>query len=70
MEFITVLEQELRHLSHIVFDKEYEPIKPGDVHKTYASINELNKLTGFKPTTHIREGLRKFIEWYKECLKH
>src|SRR5690554_234481 len=68
MEFITVLEQELSRAfnKHIVFDKEYEPIKPGDVHKTYASINELNKLTGFKPTTHIREGLRKFSEWYSK----
>lgn len=68
MEFITVLEQELSRAfnKHIVFDKEYEPIKPGDVHKTYASIDELNKLTGFKPTTHIREGLRKFSEWYYE----
>src|SRR5690554_6587316 len=72
MEFITTMEQELSRAYNkdIVFDKEYEPIKPGDVHKTYASIEELNKLTEFKPTTHIREGLRKFSEWYKECLKH
>lgn len=68
MEFITTLEQEFSRAFNkcVVFDKEYEPIKPGDVHKTYASIDELNKLTGFKPTTHIREGLKKFSEWYYE----
>src|SRR5690554_2577577 len=71
MEFITTLEEELSKAfnKEIIFNKEYEPIKPGDVHKTYASIDELNKLTGFKPTTSVREGLKKFSEWYYEYRK-
>lgn len=66
MEFITTLEEELSRAfnKEIIFKKEFEPIKPGDVHKTYASIDELNKLTGFKPVISIKEGLSRFSEWY------
>lgn len=66
MEFITTLEEELTIAFNkkIEFNKEYESIKQGDVHKTYASIDELHKLIGFSPITSIKIGLRKFSEWY------
>lgn len=42
------------------------PIQPGDVIETHADITEINKLIGFRPSTTIEEGLKKFIDWYKE----
>ncbi|MBP1969184.1 nucleoside-diphosphate-sugar epimerase [Virgibacillus natechei] len=42
------------------------PMQPGDVQATYADIDELTDVTGFKPTTTIDEGLKKFVEWYRE----
>lgn len=42
------------------------PMQPGDVLETYADIVDINKLIGFKPSTSIEEGLKKFIDWYKE----
>ncbi len=41
------------------------PLQPGDVPKTYANIDALTNLTGFKPTVGIEEGIRRFVEWYK-----
>lgn len=66
MDFIKTLEECLTNASgkKVEFKKEFEPIKPGDVHKTYASIKELEELVGFKPKTSIKEGLTKFSEWY------
>ena len=45
---------------------EFLPMQPGDVYKTYASIEKLNKAVGYEPTTPISVGLPKFVEWYKE----
>jgi UDP-glucuronate 4-epimerase len=42
------------------------PAAPGDVPVTYASIDALQKATGFKPKTSIKEGLQKFADWYVE----
>ncbi len=66
MYFINTLEQCLsKSLSRPVeFNKSYEPIKPGDVHKTYASTKALEELVGFKPKTSIKDGLQKFTDWY------
>ena len=47
-----------------MFEKIFEPIKPGDVPATYASTDLLHEAIGFKPETSIDEGLRKFTEWY------
>lgn len=41
------------------------PMQPGDVPITYADVSELTKDVGFKPTTSIEEGLKKFVEWYR-----
>ena len=46
--------------------KEFLPMQPGDVYQTYADISELEKDFGFKPTTSIEDGLKKFADWYKE----
>ena len=46
--------------------KELVPMQAGDVATTYADTSALEKDFGFKPHTPLREGLRKFAEWYKE----
>src|SRR5699024_1929123 len=64
MTFITTLEKCLSNAlgREVVFKKEFEPIKPGDVPKTYASTDRLHEAIGFKPQTSIEEGLRKFAD--------
>lgn len=66
MTFITTLEKSLSDSlgKSIEFKKSYESIKPGDVHKTYADTEKLEKLVGFKPKTSIKEGLKSFTDWY------
>ena len=49
--------------------KELVPMQPGDVPVTFADTTELERDFGFKPSTSLREGLRKFAEWYKEYYK-
>ena len=46
--------------------KELVPMQPGDVPITYADTDALEKDYGFKPCTPLRDGLRKFAQWYKE----
>ncbi len=48
---------------------EFLPMQPGDVYKTYASIEKLNTLVGYKPTIPITVGLPRFVRWYKEWRK-
>ncbi len=48
----------------VVFEKIFEPLKPGDVPATYASTELLQKAIGFKPETSIEEGLQRFADWY------
>ncbi|MDN4605918.1 GDP-mannose 4,6-dehydratase [Sporosarcina highlanderae] len=66
MTFIETLEQCLSNATgrEVVFKKEFEPIKPGDVPATYASTDLLQQAIGFKPETPIAEGLQKFADWY------
>ena len=42
------------------------PIQPGDVAATYADVESLQRATGFTPTTSMRDGIRRFVEWYRE----
>ena len=44
----------------------FMPMQPGDVRATYANTNKLEKFINFRPNTSIEEGIRKFVEWYKE----
>lgn len=66
MNFITTLEKCLsKSLNReVVFEKIFEPLKPGDVPATYASTERLQKEVDFKPATSIEEGLQKFSDWY------
>ncbi len=72
LDFVTILQEELVRAG--VLPKEYDfeshkelvPMQPGDVPVTYADTTPLERDFGFKPSTTLREGLRKFAEWYKE----
>lgn len=68
MTFIHILENALSNSlgRPVKFEKIYEPMKPGDVPKTYASTDELYKAVGFKPSTPLEVGLQKFTDWYVE----
>ena len=59
--YIEVLEKNLGKKAK----KKMMPIQPGDVPKTVADIRRIRKL-GWKPTTRIEAGIKKFVEWYKE----
>ena len=62
MKFINLLEECLGKKTQ----KEFLPIQPGDVPATYADVDDLMRDVGFKPNTPLKEGIRKFVEWYKE----
>jgi UDP-glucuronate 4-epimerase len=42
------------------------PMQPGDVPSTMADVSELQNAVGFRPSTSVRDGVRRFIEWYRE----
>lgn len=71
MDYIIALEKALSNSlsTEVVFKKEYEPMKPGDVPATYASTTKLEKVTGYQPSTSIEEGLQKFSDWYVDFYK-
>jgi UDP-glucuronate 4-epimerase len=71
MVFIEAIEKALSNAlgKEVLFEKFFEPIKPGDVPATYASTERLEHAIGFKPKTPIEEGLQKFAEWYVEYYK-
>ncbi|MBQ9990275.1 MAG: NAD-dependent epimerase [Lachnospiraceae bacterium] len=62
MDYISVLESCLGKEAK----KEYLPMQPGDVPRTYADVSELMEDFDFKPDTSIEEGLSRFAEWFKE----
>lgn len=72
LEFVDILQQELIRAGVLPEDYDFEahkklvPMQPGDVPVTYADTSALEEDFGFKPSTSLREGLRKFAEWYKE----
>jgi UDP-glucuronate 4-epimerase len=68
MVFIEALEKALTNATgrEVVFDKIFEPMKPGDVPATYASTDMLQDAVGFKPETPIEVGLQKFADWYAD----
>jgi len=47
-------------------DKNLMAIQPGDVPKTWAEVENLFELTDFKPQVSVKEGVKNFIDWYKE----
>jgi UDP-glucuronate 4-epimerase len=57
---------ELERLLGVRAIRQYEPIQPGDVPVTFASIDRLVAATGFAPSTPLSDGLARFVEWYRE----
>lgn len=72
LEFVDILQQELIRAKVLPEDYDFEahkklvPMQLGDVPVTYADTSALEEDFGFKPSTSLREGLRKFAEWYRE----
>ena len=72
LDFVTILQEELIRAGVLPEDYDFEshkklvPMQPGDVPVTYADTSALERDFGFKPSTSLRDGLRKFAEWYKE----
>lgn len=72
LDFVQILSEELVRAGVLPADYDFEahkelvPMQPGDVPVTYADTSALKRDFGFKPHTPLREGLRKFAEWYKE----
>jgi UDP-glucuronate 4-epimerase len=62
MEVIKIIETE--HGREAI--KEFRPMQPGDVAETYADIDSIHRDLGFAPTTSIRDGIPRFVEWYRE----
>jgi nucleoside-diphosphate-sugar epimerase len=75
LDYISTLQEELVRARVLPADYDFEghrelvPMQPGDVPITYADNKGLEDDYGFRPTIGIREGLRKFAQWYKEYYK-
>lgn len=75
LDFVTVLCEELVRAGILPRDYDFEahrelvPMQPGDVPVTYADTEALEADTGFRPSTPLRTGLRRFAEWYREYYK-
>ena len=62
MRFINALESALGKEA----EKIYMDMQPGDVLRTYADVTDLERDIGFKPSTSIEDGIKRFVDWYKE----
>ena len=76
LDFVNILQEELVRAGVLPADFDFEahkqlvPMQPGDVPTTYADATALERDFGFTPKITLREGLRKFAEWYKEFYDH
>ena len=75
LDFVQILQEELIRAGVLPQDYDFEahkqlvPMQPGDVPVTFADTMPLEEDFGFRPHTSLRDGLRKFAEWYKEFYK-
>ena len=75
LDFVDILQQELIRAEVLPADYDFEahkklvPMQQGDVPITYADTSALERDFSFKPATSLRDGLRKFAQWYKEFYK-
>ena len=75
LDFVTILQEELVRAGVLPADYDFEahkelvPMQPGDVPVTYADTTPLERDFGFRPSTPLREGLRRFAEWYADFYK-
>lgn len=61
LDFIAVLEECLGRPSK----KDFQPLQAGDVPETCADVDDLVQAVGFRPSTPLREGIARFVEWYR-----
>lgn len=72
LDFVSILQEELIRAGVLPTDYDFDshkqlvPMQPGDVPTTYADTAPLERDTGFRPATPLREGLRSFAEWYRD----
>lgn len=72
LDFVQILQEELVAAGVLPADYDFDahkklvPMQPGDVPVTYADTSALERDFGFKPSTTLRDGLHKFVKWYKE----
>ena len=72
LDFVTILQEELVRAGVLPSDYDFEahkklvPMQKGDVAVTYADVTDLERDFGFRPSTPLRVGLRRFSEWYRE----
>lgn len=70
LDFVQILQEELTNAGVLPVDYDFEshkklvPMQPGDVPVTYADVSALERDTGFRPATSLREGLKRFSQWY------
>lgn len=75
LDFVNILGEELVNAGVLPKDYDFEahkrlvPMQPGDVPITYADTSALERDFGFKPSTPLREGLKKFAQWYRDFYK-
>lgn len=75
LDFVQILSEELVNACVLPIDYDFEahkklvPMQPGDVPVTYADTSALERDFEFKPNTSLRDGLRRFAQWYKEFYK-
>lgn len=75
LDFVQILSEELVRAGVLPEDYDFEahkelvPMQPGDVPVTYADTSALERDFDYKPSTSLREGLRKFVEWYADFYK-
>ena len=72
LDFVRILQEELVRVRLLPADYDFAahrqlvPMQPGDVPVTYADTSDLEADFGYKPETELREGIRRFVEWWKE----
>ena len=72
LDFVSILQEELVAANVLPANYDFKshqelvPMQPGDVVATFADVSELEHDFDFRPTTSLREGLRRFARWYKE----
>ena len=64
-EFLKIIENNLLRKAKIIL----QPQQLGDVHKTHAYMNKLNKIIGYRAKVNIKQGIKNFVLWYKEYYK-
>ena len=65
LDYIKAIEEALG----VKAEKELLPLQPGDVPDTYADVDDLVKVFEYKPSMNVKQGVKNFVNWYKEFYK-